>query len=160
KAVAFTNVEGPATVLYIRHTADEQHVMGDDQPLIEALEKEKIQVEGKLASEAELNPISLQQYSAVILGNVPADELTEPQDQSLASYVKDLGGGLIMVGGDDSFGAGGWQGSVVEAVMPVRFDVDEVKQIPRGALVVIMHSCEMAQGNYWGVEVAVAAMKT
>src|SRR5262249_47673156 len=96
---------------------------------------------------------------AIILANVPADELTEAQHKALASYVKDAGGGLIMLGGDDSFGAGGWQGSLVEAGMPVKFDGDEIKQIPRGALVGIMHSCEMAQGNFWGVEVAIAALK-
>ena len=158
-ARAFTSVEGIATVLYLRHSPDDKHVEADDLPLIEALRKEKIEVEVHIASAANLDPSKLGQYAAVILANVPADELTESQHQALASYVKDLGGGLVMVGGDDTFGAGGWQGSIVEGVMPVKFDVDEVKQIPRGALVVIAHSCEMAQGNYWGVEVCCAALK-
>ncbi|MEE8170044.1 MAG: VWA domain-containing protein [Phycisphaerae bacterium] len=159
-ATAFTNVEGPASVLYIRHSDDDAHDSTDDRPLWEALAKENVEVVSVTAAEADLDPVTLQQYSAVVLGNVPADEFTASQHRALATYARDLGGGLIMIGGDDSFGAGGWQGSVVEAVMPVRFDVDEMKQIPRGALVVMMHACEMAQGNFWSVEVTVAALRT
>lgn len=160
-ARAFTNVEGEATVLYLHHPGgDESHRLEDDQPLIAALESERIRVVTASAAEADMDPARLQQYSAVILANVPADAFNETQHRSLASYVRDLGGGLIMVGGDDSYGAGGWQGSAVEDVMPVRFDVDETKQIPRGALVVIMHACEMPQGNMWTTETCLAALKT
>ncbi|MFO0974563.1 MAG: VWA domain-containing protein [Phycisphaerae bacterium] len=153
-ATAFTNVEGPAKALLISANP------GDDQPLVEALAKEKILLDVRTAAEAELDPIALQQYAAVLLANVPADQFNETQHRSLASYVRDLGGGLIMLGGNDGFGAGGWQSSLVEAIMPVRFDVDAIRQIPRGALAIVMHACEMPQGNYWGVETAIAAMKT
>lgn len=153
-ATAFTNVEGPATVLMLSSRPD------DDAPLAAALSKEQIRVDVRRPAEAEIDALTLQQYAAVILANVSADELNESQHRALASYVRDLGGGLIMIGGDQSFGAGGWQSSVVESVMPVKFDVDEIRQIPRGALAIVMHACEMPQGNHWGVETGVAAMKT
>lgn len=153
-ATAFTTVEGPARVLVVSARPDE------DRPLVQALRREQLDVEWQRSGEATLDPVELQQFSSVILCNVPADDLSETQHRSLASYVRDLGGGLVMLGGDQGFGAGGWQSSVVEAVMPVRFDVDEVRQIPRGALALVMHACEMPQGNHWAVETAVAAMKT
>jgi hypothetical protein len=44
--------------------------------------------------------------------------------------------------------------------MPVSFDVKSKRQIPKGALVLILHACEIPQGNYWGERVAIAAVKT
>jgi uncharacterized membrane protein/Mg-chelatase subunit ChlD len=155
-AQAFTNVEGPQTVLMIGNEDDR----ADDALLIEALTKEEIRVSWAEAESVDLSTSILQDYAAIILANVGADNFSGEQQRALATYVRDLGGGLIMLGGDDSFGAGGWQGSVVEDVMPVRFDVDAVRKIPRGALAIVMHSCEMPQGNKWGVETAVAALKT
>lgn len=155
-ARAFTNIEGPQTVLYIGTPKESE----DDQMLVEALQREKIIVNWEMADSVNLDTSALQGYAAVILSNVPAESFNAVQQRSLATYVRDLGGGLVMIGGDQSFGAGGWQGSVVEDIMPVRFDVDAVRQIPRGALAIVMHSCEMPQGNKWGVEVAVAALQT
>ena len=65
-----------------------------------------------------------------------------------------------MVGGPKSFGAGGWIGSPVADILPVDLDPPQKKQMPKGALVMIMHACEMPDGNYWGKMVAKAAAKT
>lgn len=155
-ARAFTNVEGPQTVLMIGTAVDEP----DNALLAEALEREGIRVQSELAESINIDTATLQDFSAVILANVPAEIFSAEQQKALAAYVRDLGGGLLMLGGDESFAAGGWQGSVVEDIMPIKFDVDSVKQIPRGALAIVMHACEMPQGNTWGVETAVAAVKT
>lgn len=156
-AVAFTNVEGPQTVLFIGSETNQS----EDQLLVEALQREDIRVDWITVTgdSVDLRPSVVQDYSAIILANVGANYFSSEQQHSLANYVRDMGGGLIMIGGDDSFGAGGWQGSVVEGVMPVKFDVDAVRQIPRGALAIVMHSCEMPAGNKWGIETAVAALK-
>ncbi len=155
-ARAFTNVEGPKSVLYIGTTREQQ----DDEVLVEALKREGIRVQWEASESLNIETSVLQDFSAVVLANVPADHFGAEQQQALASYVRDLGGGLVMIGGDDAFAAGGWQGSVVEEIMPVKFDVDSLKQIPRGALAIVMHSCEMPQGNKWGIETAVAALQT
>ncbi|RIK69225.1 MAG: hypothetical protein DCC65_00310 [Planctomycetota bacterium] len=155
-ARAFTNVEGPQTVLFVGTRSDEP----DDEVLVEALRREGIRVQWAQAESLNIDTATLQDFSAIVLANVPAEMFSAEQQRALASYVRDLGGGLLMLGGDESFAAGGWQGSVVEDIMPVRFDVDAVKQIPRGALAIVMHSCEMPQGNMWGIETAIAALKT
>jgi uncharacterized membrane protein len=99
-------------------------------------------------------------YSTIILSNVPAATFTEQQQQELATYVRDMGSGLIMLGGHEGFGAGGWIGSPVEKVMPVSFEIKHKRVIPRGALVLIMHSCEIPRGNYWGKEMAKKSVDT
>jgi hypothetical protein len=65
-----------------------------------------------------------------------------------------------MVGGPQSFGAGGWIGSPIAEVLPIDLDPPQKKQLPKGALVLIMHASEMPQGNFWGKRVAVAAVNT
>ena len=97
---------------------------------------------------------------AVILVNAGCGNFSYQQQEMLCRYVTDLGGGLIMVGGPQSFGAGGWIGSPVAEILPVDLDPPQKKQLPKGALVLIMHACEMPQGNYWGTRVALAAVRT
>jgi hypothetical protein len=47
----------------------------------------------------------------------------------------------------------------VAKTLPVKLDPPQTRQIQRGALALIMHSCEMAQGNYWGEQVAISSIK-
>jgi Ca-activated chloride channel homolog len=84
------------------------------------------------------DPLSLQPYDLVILQNVAADAISRPTQQLLASYVSDLGGGLVMVGGPDSFGAGGWKGTPVEPILPVRLDLPEKLIVPGAAVVIVL----------------------
>jgi len=97
---------------------------------------------------------------AVVLVNAPGDAFSGSQQELLKLYVKELGGGLVFIGGPDSFGAGGWTGSPVAEILPVDLDPPQKRELPRGALVLMMHSCEMARGNYWGEVIAISAVKT
>ncbi|MFH1745935.1 MAG: VWA domain-containing protein [Planctomycetota bacterium] len=153
---AFTVVSGQGRILIL--------TTEDDRPSADlfasALESERLFCDVENAGSAPLDQVRLLDYSAVVLSNVPAGDLSEREHQALAVYVRELGGGLIMLGGEDSFGAGDWLGSTVEEVMPVSFDVKNMKQIPKGALVLVMHGCEIPNGNYLGERCAVNAVKT
>ncbi len=154
-ASAFSFVAGGSPALII--SADRSK----DAPLIDALLKENVQL--VVRTPAELNDFSLLQmmnFSAILLSNIPAATFTDEQQAELASYVRDMGSGLIMLGGPNSFGAGGWIGSPVEEVMPITFEIKHKRVIPRGALVLITHSCEIARGNYWGKEMAKKSVDT
>jgi uncharacterized membrane protein len=81
---------------------------------------------------------------AIILANTPVHYFTMAQQEMLCRYVNDLGGGLVMVGGPDAFGAGGWIGSPVATMLPVDLDPPQKKQLPLGALVLVLdHSGSM-----------------
>lgn len=119
-------------------------------------------IDARYCSAAEL-PNSLARLmgtDSVILTNTDCSNFTYQQQEMLCRYVTELGGGLIMVGGPESFGAGGWIGSPVAEILPVDMDPPQKKQLPKGALVLIMHSCEMPQGNLWGERIAIAAVTT
>ena len=154
-ASAFSFVVGSSPALLI--TANPQH----DRPLLDALRSEKVKVDMKTASElGEFDLLQMMNYSTIILANIPAQTFTDQQLQNLATYVKDMGSGLIMLGGHESFGAGGWIGSPVEEIMPVSFEIKHKRVIPRGALVLIMHSCEVDRGNFWAKEMAKKSVDT
>ncbi|MEM9754031.1 MAG: hypothetical protein AAF916_11700, partial [Planctomycetota bacterium] len=73
-------------------------------------------------------------------------------------YVEDSGGGLVMTGGPEAFGAGGWIGTTIEEVLPVQLDPPQTRRMPRGALALIMHSVEMPEGRFYGEKTAEAAV--
>jgi uncharacterized membrane protein len=61
-------------------------------------------------------------YNAIILDNVSGRSISFSTMEQLERYVKDTGGGLIMVGGDTSFGAGYYKKTPVEKALPVFMD--------------------------------------
>jgi uncharacterized membrane protein len=153
-----TFVKGKGQVLFVDNT-DPSHSVDAGAFLREALQSEKIQVVSITPAEFPNSAVQLQGYDAVILANVPRGEggLSDSQEEMLASYVHDTGGGLVMIGGPQTFGAGGWEGSRLEQELPVTMEVPAQRQIPKGALVLIMDPAEAPDGNYWGAECAMKA---
>jgi Ca-activated chloride channel family protein len=88
-----------------------------------ALEAEKIAVDVRGARGLP-GRVELDRYDLVVLSDVPRSALTDRQMQALEGFVRD-GGGLLMAGGAASFGSGGWAGSRLEALLPVRLDLPE-----------------------------------
>lgn len=159
---AFTIVSGPGRILIL--TNEEDYALGAERSsariLARALETEKLTGVVEVAGANPVTRDRLVGYAAVILNDVPANVLRAQERETLAVYVRELGGGLVMIGGQNSFGAGGWLGSPVEEVMPVSFDIKHKKQFMRGALVLVMHACEIERGNYIGQRCAIEAVKS
>ncbi len=66
---------------------------------------------------------ALQAFDCIVLNNVPADRFSGHQLALIRSCVKDLGIGLVMIGGRRSFGAGGYGGTAVEEALPLRMEI-------------------------------------
>jgi uncharacterized protein YegL len=56
----------------------------------------------------------------------------------IAAFVRDLGGGLLMTGGENSFGAGGWNNTPVAELLPVELDPPREMRAASGALVLVL----------------------
>jgi len=122
-------------------------------------------------SKAEL-AVFLSNYDSVLLANVAASDveagvvadgrlggvITEEQQEILRSNTHDQGCGLVMIGGPNGFGAGGWKGTPVEAALPVDCEIQAFKVLGKTGLVLIMHASEMADGNRWQKEIAKLAI--
>ncbi len=133
RATAFTFVGEQGSVLLLT-----QPGARDDQVLYDALRRENIDVQMRGVDQLTIDLLTLQEYNAVILSNVPANLFTGSQHQALSSYVRDFGGGLILTGGDESFGAGGWTGTPIEEISPVAFSTPDRQYMPSAALVLVL----------------------
>lgn len=67
-------------------------------------------------------PEELFQYHAVILDDVEAAFFLHEQQALLERFVAQRGGGLLMLGGPQSFHHGGWHKTPLKDVLPVYFD--------------------------------------
>jgi uncharacterized membrane protein len=154
RASGLTYVAGPGQVWVV----DKDGSAGP--ALVKTLQSSQISATYVPAEDVPDSPARLLDIDAIILANTDCGSFSLEQQQMLCRFVNDLGGGLIMVGGPQAFGPGGWIGSPVAEILPVDLDPPQKKQMPRGALVLIMHSCEMPQGNLWGERTAIAAVNT
>ncbi|MEE9211349.1 MAG: VWA domain-containing protein [Phycisphaeraceae bacterium] len=133
QAQTFTLVHGKGKVLFVDNLGPGP---GDILPktLVEhGIELDLVRGRGLPARLADL-----QRYDAVIFQNVPAEMVTPAQQRMLAKYVNDLGGGFVMVGGPDSFGAGGWTNSPIDQILPVECQIPSQTIMPSGALVLVL----------------------
>ena len=96
---------------------------------------------------ADAFPQKLDEFEAVILSNIPATALSEENQNQLKAYVNS-GGGLIALGGDQSFTAGGWHGTILEDLMPVECIPQEKQARQSLALVLVLdRSASMIEGS-------------
>ena len=164
-ASAFTHVRGSGKVLLIEDAFFQHEFLN----LTERLQANSIEVETMTTAELFTSSAELLQYDSVILGNLPrasaADNgadiqsFSDAQIKMLVDNCEHMGCGIVMLGGDRSFGAGGWSNSLLEKAMPVDFQIKNDKISAVGALALVMHACELPNGNFWEIKVAEEAIK-
>ena len=85
-------------------------------------------------------------FDAVFLNNLPAGRIAPADQDALVNYVE-KGGSVAMVGGDSSFGLGGWQSSPLAKAMPVIMKPPEHKERTRALILVIDKSGSMGRND-------------
>ncbi|MCW5764386.1 MAG: VWA domain-containing protein [Phycisphaeraceae bacterium] len=137
RATAFTLTPGAGSVLLVdgvgRGASD-----GPGAVLAGTLRSEGIELEVVSPESAPADLLRMQAFDLVILQNVAAEAMPAGVNDMLVRYVTELGGGLVMVGGPESFGPGGWKGTELEAILPVRLDLPERLVMPAAAVLFII----------------------
>jgi len=105
------------------------------QALTAALRAQHIDVEVVEAERIPKDLAGLQKYDGVILSNVSSLKLNKKQMEGIRDYVRDHGGGLMMLGGEESFGLGGYYRTPIEEALPVTMEVKQKLEIPSLAVV-------------------------
>ena len=120
--------------------------------LAAALEQEGIKVDTRPPQGVPDALSDLQNYELLVLSNVPATAMSTRQMNTIRSYVQELGGGLIMVGGDQAFGLGGYYKTTIEEILPVRSDFEKEKEKPSIAMVLVIDK----SGSMGGIKIEMA----
>jgi uncharacterized membrane protein len=136
EASAFVNVQGPPTVLVVEGTG------GSGQNIVSALKASGIQVDTADPSGVPTTLDGLARYGSIILADVSAISLGNTRMQALQSFVRDLGHGLVVSGGQNSYSLGSYAGTPLEQTLPVRMDIPQHKDTPSIAVVLIVESLE------------------
>jgi uncharacterized membrane protein len=150
-ATSFATVRGNPRVLIVSSDPPK------DAELAAALQTGKLDV--KTTDKFPQTLAELQSYDSIFLCNVSAGDLGLDSMRLLESAVRDFGVGVVCVGGDQTYAAGGYRGTPLEAMLPVEMELNSKKVLPNGALAIVCHATEFPGGNAWARDVAYAALE-
>jgi Mg-chelatase subunit ChlD len=148
---SFSQVDGPPRILMVAVPPGEALSGSETRPdeftpLLQILQSAGFNVEVIQPQLFPLDLPTLAQYNSVVLVDVPARNFSQKQMEVLRSYVRDLGGGLVAVGGPTSFGVGGYYGTPIEDALPIDMQIKDEQRRPSLAIVFIIdHSGSMTE---------------
>lgn len=138
---AFTVVEGPLKVLYVYSPN-----VGYGQ-VLSAIKGQGIDLEVITPGQIPDTPVGFSGYSTIILDDVPATLFTLNQMKALQSFVRDAGGGLLVIGGPNSFGMGSYIGTPLEETLPVDSRITQTASLSNIALVLVIDASGSMSGQ-------------
>ena len=71
---------------------------------------------------------ALENFDLMLMSDVPLDALGGEQVNTILEYVRDSGGGFVFAAGESSYGEEGYEGSEIEEVLPIWFQVTEERK--------------------------------
>jgi Ca-activated chloride channel homolog len=107
-------------------------------PLVDAMQKEGIAITLKQPGSIPQTLAELAGFDAVILSDISARQVGEAAMRALHEYVEKLGGGLLMLGGPNSFGLGGFHATPIEEMLPVRLRAKDEEEKQTSALALVL----------------------
>ncbi len=162
RGMAHVIARGARRVLFLEPEKDANDEF-PHQHLMNQLTAARFLVQPRTVGQLPLNKdeltVYLSNFDCLVIADVPAERFTPAQHEVIRSNTYDQGCGLVFVGGPDSYGAGGYQKTPIEAALPVDCEIKAMKASGRGGLVLIMHASEMADGNRWQKVIANMAVE-
>jgi uncharacterized membrane protein len=142
----FSRVIGPPRVLLMYNNEDDIH------NLLPVLQRAGLTVDTVTPEQLPIGLVPLAQYQSIIMVDVPATRLTQRME-TIQSYVRDLGGGLVVIGGPHSYGPGGYFETPLEETIPLDSQIKDQKRLPQLTIAfVIDRSGSMGAVGPSGVE--------
>jgi Mg-chelatase subunit ChlD len=131
-------IEAPATILLVNQS-------GGGDNLSRALGAGKLRVQTATPSSVPKDVAGLLAYRAVILENVPVNNIGAKSLTAMTRFATELGGGLLVTGGGASFGLGGYYKSQLDPYLPVSMEIkNEHRKLSLAMAVALDRSGSMA----------------
>ncbi|MCM3631943.1 VWA domain-containing protein [Paenibacillus camelliae] len=138
-AYALSRVSGPAGVLIV------EGEQGSSRNIEAALSASYIAYETIQPEQLSYELAQYVQYDSIIFNNVSAVQLPQLKMEHIESAVRNYSVGFVMIGGDNSFGIGGYFDTPIESILPVNMQLSGKKKIPDLSLMLVIdHSGSMS----------------
>ncbi|HUR45621.1 MAG TPA: glutamine amidotransferase [Candidatus Saccharimonadales bacterium] len=141
RATGFTSVRGDPRVLVVSYEP------AQDTEFVNALRSARLEVKAAGLNGFPGTLAEMQSYDSIFISNLAAGDIGQDAMKLLESAVRDFGVGLVCIGGDQTYAAGGYRGTPLEEVLPVNMELDSKKVLPSGAVALVMHGMEFMNGN-------------
>ncbi|MFD0869872.1 MULTISPECIES: VWA domain-containing protein [Paenibacillus] len=138
---AFSRVTGPPKVLIVEGEP------GTSQNLASVLDSGLIPYDILPPEMLSRELAGYTSYESILLNNVPATRMSELQMSMIEQAVRDYGVGLIMFGGENSFGLGGYFHTPIEKALPVYMDLQGKREIPSLGLILVIDKSGSMSGD-------------
>ena len=143
---AFTEIVGRPKLLLVYDPPERSTA------LVEALRQQGLEVQTRPWQELPQTLSGYLEYEALIFDNVPSFGISVSQMEILERYVRDMGGGLLMLGGEKSFGAGGYYRTPLEKILPVDMDIPTKMSIPSLCLLLVIDRSDSMGASISGTQ--------
>tara|TARA_R110000868_G_scaffold411617_1_gene706344 strand:- start:432604 stop:435543 length:2940 start_codon:yes stop_codon:yes gene_type:complete len=117
-------------------------------------------IESTNPAEVPTDLLGLEPYDLIVLVNTPRDALMPGIETAIDDYVRDLGGGLIFVGGYEALGAGGWNApdlqtredekGLIADLLPVNLEIPDDVVTTHAAVALVLDSSGSMQRSVMG----------
>ena len=132
RALAVASMRGQPRVLLVDGDPDKA------RPLAETLRAGSIAVELRGPNGAPRSLDDLQQFDLFLLSDLSALTLGREQMELYRRWVQDFGGGFVLLGGENSYGVGGYFRTPIEQMLPVRMEHNDREELPTVALLIVL----------------------
>jgi len=115
RARALVTVRGPKPVLLVTRSAESN--------LARLLRAGGLNIDARPPEQCRWRLEDLARYTGVLIENTPAGDIGDEGMTNLAAWVSETGGGLMMTGGKNAYGPGGYFRSPLERIVPVSMEL-------------------------------------
>lgn len=132
----FTIVGGPPRILVVAARPAEA------SNVVSGLRSSGLVTDMRTPSQTVPSLLWLQRYSSIVIVDTSAQALGGDLMAQLIPYTRDLGHGLVVIGGQQAFGLGGYGGTPLETILPVHMNIPQRKDLPTVGVALIIESLE------------------
>lgn len=111
------------------------------------LEAAGMTIETRRSRDTPTDAAVLAKYDSTVIVDAPAESFPDGGMAAIATSVRDLGHGLVAIGGPRSFGPGGWKDTPLEEALPVRMEIPRPKERPAVGLAIALETMETPFGD-------------
>ncbi len=132
---AGVEVRGATSVMIVEGEADGGQIL-EDALIARGLEIERTSIDEMPG----LQELSI--HRSLVLVDVSARDLSDERFSTLETFVRDLGRGMVVVGGTHSYGLGGYRDTPLEGLLPVDSDAPDTQREAEVAEVLLIDTSE------------------